>query len=505
MTVRVVRSTVIDAPAEEVWRLLRDFNSHVAWHPAIARSNIEGEEPGDLVGAVRAFTLRDGGFLREQLIALSDSERSLTYCLLEAPVRLDGYVATMSLLPVTDGDGTFLRWSCRFNPPRGQESALALLVGETIYDAGLLALRTRFGDGIRLSEPRSRQPALAVSRQRPPLVSDAGSTATVRCEAIVVEAYGGPDVLVPRIVEVPAPGRGEVRLRQEAIGVNYIDVHCRDGSFDLMPLPGIPGMEAAGVVADIGPGVEHLAVGDRVVYASARTGAYSGFRTIEAASVVRLPPDVPERTAAGIFLKGIMADILARDVHPAKAGEVALVRAAAGGVGLLLSAMLRSMGASVIGVVSKEEKATAARKAGCDHVVVGSETELARAIPSLTGGRGVDVVFDGLGRETFEPSLDLLALRGHLVSFGQTTGPVGELNVDRLAAKSVRLSRPNISHYLGKTEEVEARASRIFAGLRAGALDAAIGAALPLRDAREAHRALEARRTIGALILIPEH
>ena len=505
MTVRVVRSTVIDAPVDEVWRLLRAFNSHADWHPAIARSGIEGEDPGDLVGAVRAFTLRDGGFLREQLIALSDKERSLIYCLLEAPVRLDGYVATMSLLPVTDGDRTFLRWACSFNPPRGQESALALLVGETIYGTGLLALRSRFGQGIRQSEPRPGQPALAVAPDRPPPARHAGSRGRVRCEAIVVEAYGGPDVLVPRIIEVPAPGGGEVRLRHEAIGVNYIDVHCRDGSFDLMPLPGIPGMEAAGVVADLGPGVEHLAIGDRVVYASATTGAYSGFRTMAAASVVRLPRDILERTAAGIFLKGIMADILARDVHRARAGEVALVRAAAGGVGLLLSAMLRSLGATVIGVVSRQEKAAAARKAGCDHVVVGTETELTRAVESLTGGRGVDVVFDGLGRDTFVQSLDLLALRGHLVSFGQTTGPVGELNVDRLAAKSVRLSRPNISHYLGDTEEIEARASRLFAQLRAGTLAASIGAALPLRDAREAHRALEARRNVGALILIPEH
>jgi NADPH:quinone reductase len=263
-------------------------------------------------------------------------------------------------------------------------------------------------------------------------------------------------------------------------------------------------MEAAGVVADLGTDVEHLAVGDRVVYVSATTGAYAGWRTMPAASVVRLPRDIADRTAAGIFLKGIMADILARDVHTAKAGEVALVRAAAGGVGLLLSAMLRSTGASVIGAVSREEKAAAARRAGCDHVVVGSGPELARSVGLLTGGRGVDVVFDGLGRETFEQSLALLARRGHLVSFGQTTGPVGELNVDRLAAKSVRLSRPNIGHYLGDNEEIETRAGRLFSSVRSGALEATLGATFPLREAREAHRALEARRTVGALVLLPQ-
>jgi len=325
----------------------------------------------------------------------------------------------------------------------------------------------------------------------------------MRTEAIVVERHGGPEVLVPRLVDVPPPGPGEVRIRQTAIGVNHIDLHCRAGDIGLMPLPGIPGLEAAGTVLDVGAGVSHLAPGDRVVYACHPPGAYAALRTLAAEPVVRLPADMPEDLAAAFFLKGLMADILVTDVHAPRPGEVALVRAAAGGVGLLLTAMLKARGAVVVGVVGTGAKTAAARRAGCDHVLASGEAGIAEAIRGISGGRGADVVYDGLGGDSFDASLDLLARRGHLVSYGQASGPLGTRNLDRLAARSTRLSRPSLGHYAGRRDELLPRAERLFALARAGILRPEIAARLPLRQAAEAHRRLAGRQTIGALVLLP--
>ncbi len=505
MTTRVARSCVIDAPAVVVWRLLRDFNSHANWHPAVAASHIEAGEPPDLVGAVRAFRLTDGGFLREQLIALSDHDMSLTYCLLEAPIRLDGYVASLRLRPVTDGDRTFLHWECRFEAEAAEADGLARLVGETIYAAGLAALRTRLGReraGSTVSPSTSglRPPAVAYIRpDRHPESMQGSFTAT----AIVVDRYGGPEVMLPRRVDVSPPGSGEVRLRHLAIGVNMVDLHGRAGDFGLAPLPATPGMEAAGVVVDVGRDVGHLATGDRVVYACAPHGAYAEARTMASALVIRLPPDIAPDTAASVFLKGIMADALLHDVHPLQSGETLLVHAAAGGLGLLLCGWARALGATVIGAVSSDAKAAAASKAGCSHVIVTARHDVAATVQQLTRGRGVDVVFDGTGQASFDISFAALGRRGHLVSYGQVSGPVGHRDIDRLVAKSVRLSRPNFLHFAETAEELQLRADRLFAALRQGTVRPVIDQLLPLSDAASAHRLLAARKNIGSVVLIP--
>ena len=405
------------------------------------------------------------------------------------------YVATMRLRPVTDGDRTFIAWECRFDPPPEQAAALSQLVAEAVYDAGFEALRRHF---------RSADTAgLGQRPNRATNASEAAAGAAVATQAIVVRAHGGPEVLAQGTIDVPPPSRGEVRIRQEAIGVNFIDVHCRDGSFGMMALPGVPGVEAAGVVVDVGTGLDRLAQGDRVVYASATTGAYAGYRTLPADEVVLLPPDIPARAAAAFYLKGMMADILATDVHPSRPGEIALVRAAAGGVGLLLVGMLKGRGVTVIGVVSSEAKATAARAAGCDRVIVGTGVQIAEAVAAASGGRGADVVFDGLGRDSFEGSLSLLAMRGHLVAYGQATGPIGTFDIDRLARRSLTLSRPSFGHFAGSPEALEARAARVFAFLRTRPDTLVAVAILPLRNAAEAHRSLASRRSVGSIVLIP--
>ncbi len=505
MIVRVLRSCVIAAPVDAVWPLLRDFNSHDQWHPAVAASHIEGGEPPDHVGAVRAFRLRDGGFLREQLIALSDRDMSLTYCLLEAPVRLDGYVATMRLRRVTEGERTFLQWQSRFDVPPDEAETLTRLIGETIYEVGMAALQARLR---RAPGGSAAAPALL-----PPSVPDVDATRSeprpaissgpLQATAMVIERYGGPEVLTPRLVDVPPPGAGEIRLRHLAIGVNMVDLHGRAGDFGLDLLPAIPGMEAAGVVIDVGPGVAHLAAGDRVVYACSPPGAYAQARTMPAAMVIRLPSDIAPETAAAVFLKGITAELLLHDVHPLRAGETVLVHAAAGGLGLLLCGWGRALGASVIGVVSSEAKAEAAIGAGATHAIVGGRQDVAAAVRELTGGRGVDVVYDGIGRATFEASLASLARRGHFVSHGQVSGPVGPRDIDSLATKSVRLSRPNFVHFTETADALRLRADRLFEALRQGQVRPVIDQRLPLSDAAAAHRRLEARQNIGSIILEP--
>jgi NADPH:quinone reductase-like Zn-dependent oxidoreductase len=502
-TVSLSRSTVIDAPVEVVWHLLRDFNSHAAWHPAIAASRIEAGEAGDVVGAVRAFRLSDGSRLRERLIALSDRHRELTYCLLEAPLPLDDYVATMRLRRVTDGDRTFVQWESRFRPPEDRAEALARLVAGDIYEAGFAALQRHFGTPaarpIRAPEP---MPPERVETAAQPAAA-ARQDGAAESRAILVERYGGPEVMRPVTVRVPPPGPGELRLRHAAIGVNFIDIYCRTGFFSLLQPPGIPGMEAAGTVIDVGLGVAHLRPGDRVVYACEPVGAYAEIRTMPARLMIPLPADIDDETAAAVFLKGLAAEFLLHAIRPVRPGDVVLVHAAAGGMGLLLCQWASALGADVIGTVSNDAKAERALAAGCARVIVYSREDFAAEVLGLTDGRGADVIYDGVGSATFGRSLEALAIRGHLISFGQASGPVGTWDIGAVAVKSATISRPNFSHYTGDPDELRRSADRLFAALRRGDITPTIDSRLPLEQAATAHRRLEGRESVGAIVLVP--
>jgi NADPH:quinone reductase-like Zn-dependent oxidoreductase len=508
MTIRLMRSAVIDAPPAAVWHLLRDFNSHGQWHPAIDASRIEAGESADLVGAVRAFTLRDGSFLREQLIALSDREMSLTYCLLDTPIPLQGYVARMQLRPVTDGDRSFLLWESSFRAPAHRADELRRLVAEGIYEAGLVALQTHFKGARDIAGTLHRATEPEPSRRIPALGDNARrSTEALRAAAIVVAQHGGPEVLQLAEVDIAPHGPGEVRLRQTAIGVNFIDIHCRRGDFGLLQLPGTPGMEAVGFVLDVGPGVTDLGIGDRVVYAGGPIGAYAAVRNMPADVLVPVPAEIDDRLLAASYLKGITADYLLHDVQPIQAGEIILIRAAAGGLGLLLSQMAKALGATVIGVVSDAAKVAAAAEAGCDQVIVHGGNDLPdhliRAVQAMTSGLGARAVFDGGGGASFEESIGCLAIRGHLVSLGQASGPLGARDLDRLTTKSLTLSRPNFAHYSQNRAERRLRAGRLFDLLLRRRLEPSIAACLPLRAAAEAHRSLEGRHSIGSFVLLP--
>ncbi|TGT86044.1 MULTISPECIES: zinc-binding dehydrogenase [unclassified Mesorhizobium] len=502
--VRVCQSTIIDAPIDEVWAILRDFNGHDRWHPAIAFSEIEGSEPVDAVGSVRHFRLNDGGELREQLLALSDKDRRLSYCLLEAPLPLMGYVASLRLKPVTDGDATFWEWRSEFNPPAHRRDELVKLVTEGIYQAGFAAVRAllrRRNAGAPVEARPSPAIVAPTSSASVPLVASRAAAETTH--AIVVERYGGPEELQLRDIALPPPAPGEVRIRHTVIGVNFIDVYCRTGFFDLLRPPGVPGMEAAGIIEAVGPAVSGFSIGDRVAYACPPVGAYSERRNMAPELLVRLSDDISDETAAAGLLKGVAASFLLHDVHAVKRGDIVLIHAAAGGIGQLLVQWARHLGATVIATVSSDDKARIVERLGSHHVVVYSRDNFAEAVMRLTGGRGADVAYDAVGNDTFAGSLAALAVRGHLVSFGQASGPIGNWDIGRFASKSITVSRPNYAHYTDTSEKLGTHVTRFFQALRQGVIRVEAPTHYDLADAARAHRDLEDRRTTGALVLVP--
>jgi NADPH2:quinone reductase len=320
--------------------------------------------------------------------------------------------------------------------------------------------------------------------------------------AIRVEATGGPEVL--RLEEVPAPvaGAGQVVVKIAAAGVNFIDVYHRTGQYRL-PLPFTPGQEAAGVVTAVGPGVTDVTAGDRVAYTNV-LGAYAEYALVPADRVVPLPDGVDAKVAAAAMLQGITAHYLATTVYPLRSGETCLVHAAAGGAGLLLCQIAHMRGARVIGTVSTPEKAALARAAGADDVILYTEQDFEVEVKRLSGGKGVQVVYDSVGRTTFDKGLNVLALRGMMVLFGQSSGAVAPLDPQVLNHKgSLVLTRPTLDHFIATRAELLARAGDVLGWIRAGKLKVRIGLELPLDQAAEAHRRLESRSTTGKVLLVP--
>ena len=319
--------------------------------------------------------------------------------------------------------------------------------------------------------------------------------------AIRIHQTGEPEVL--RIEELPLgrPSQGEVRVRQTAIGVNYVDVYHRSGLYPLALPTGI-GVEAAGVVEEVGPGVVHVRAGDRVAYVSG-PGSYAEARILPGDRIVKLPDDVTDRAAAGAMLKGLTVQALVRRTYPVKAGETVLVHAAAGGVGSIMVQWLKALGATVIATVGNDEKAQRARANGADHVIVYTRERFAERVKDLTGGAGVPVVYDSVGKATFEGSLDCLRPMGLMVTFGNASGPVPPIDVGVLGRKgSLFLTRPTIFGYVARREDLERGAAELFDVIRSRKVRIDVSRTFPLADAAEAHRALEARATTGSLVLL---
>ena len=322
--------------------------------------------------------------------------------------------------------------------------------------------------------------------------------------AIRVDRTGGPDVLQLADVPTPSPGPGEALVRHTASGINYIDVYLRTGLYK-RDLPFIDGQEGAGVVEAVGTGVTAVKPGDRVAYATAPgLGGYADANAVPAEKLVAIPDGIDDQTACALMLQGMTAQYLVSDTFPLRAGHVALVHAAAGGVGSILVQLAKARGATVIATVGTDDKAKLAREAGADHVIVYAEQDFAEATVKLIGEHAVDVAYDSVGKDTWERSLSLLRKRGTLVVYGNASGPMPPIEPQRLAAAgSVYLTRPTLFDYLRTRDELLGRADELFAAVRAGKLHARIGATYPLADAARAHTDLEARKTVGKLLLIP--
>ncbi len=322
-------------------------------------------------------------------------------------------------------------------------------------------------------------------------------------KAIRVHAHGGPEAMQWEDVPTPEPGPGEALVRHEAVGLNYIDVYFRTGLYKAPSMPVTPGMEGAGIVVAVGPGVSDVARGDRVAYAGGPVGAYATERVLPADRLLKLPAAIDTRTAAAMMLQGMTAQYLIRRTHRVAAGETILVHAAAGGVGLILCQWARHLGATVIGIVSTEEKAALARDNGAAHTIIGYG-DLPAQVKRITGGAMVPVVYDSIGRDTFAASLDCLAPLGLMVSYGSASGPVPPVDVGQLGAKgSLFLTRPSLANYTAKRADLERSAADLFDVVTSGAVRIRVAQTFPLKDAAEAHRALEGRRTTGSTVLLP--
>jgi len=322
--------------------------------------------------------------------------------------------------------------------------------------------------------------------------------------AIRIHQNGGPDVLRWEALDVPAPGPGEVRLRQTAVGLNYIDVYFRTGLYAAPTMPFTPGLEGAGVVEATGEGVTTLKVGDRVAYASAPIGAYAEARLMPSDRLVKVPDGISDQQAAAMMLQGMTTQYLVRRTYKVQAGETILVHAAAGGVGLMLCQWAKHLGATVIGTVGSAAKGKLAKKAGAKHIILYNEEDFVERVNKITKGKKCDVVYDGVGKATFPGSLDCLRPLGTFVSYGSASGPVDSFNIGLLTQKgSLFATRPTLFNYIAKREDLDAMAKDLFKAVKSGAVVIPIHARYALADVAEAHRALESRETTGAAILIP--
>lgn len=322
-------------------------------------------------------------------------------------------------------------------------------------------------------------------------------------KAIRMASNGGPEVLEYVDVEVGEPGPGEARIRHGAIGLNYIDVYFRTGEYP-QSLPAGIGMEGAGTVEAIGAGVAHLKVGDRVAYASRPLGAYAEARVMPADVLVKLPEAISFETGAAMMLQGLTVQYLFRSTFPLKGGETILFHAAAGGVGLIACQWARALGVTMIGTVGSDEKAALAKEHGCTHTINYKTENFVERVKQLTNGKGVPVVYDSIGKDTFIGSLDCLAPRGLMVSFGSASGPVPPFSLKELNSRgSLYVTRPTLFSYAATRSDLEAMAAELFAMVESGKVNIPVNQRYPLKDAAQAHRDLEARKTTGSTILLP--
>ncbi|XP_059460899.1 uncharacterized protein LOC132190038 [Corylus avellana] len=345
-------------------------------------------------------------------------------------------------------------------------------------------------------------PSTRATRRIPP-VRASSSAVPKMVKAIRIHELGGPEVLKWEDVEMGEPEEGEIRVKNKAIGLNFIDVYFRKGVYKAAAFPFTPGMEAVGVVTAVGPGLTGRQVGDLVAYAGSPMGSYSEEQILPANNVVPVPPSIDPIIAASVMLKGMTAQYLLRRCFKVEPGHTILVHAAAGGVGSLLCQWANALGATVIGAVSTKEKAAQAKDDGCHHVIIYKEEDFVARVNEITSGNGVDVVYDSVGKDTFQGSLACLKTRGYMVSFGQSSGTPDPVPLSALSVKSLFLTRPTLMQYNTTRDELLETAGELFANVTSGVLKVRVNHTYPLSQAAQAHADLENRKTTGSVVLIP--
>ncbi len=494
MKITVIRSAVIDAPIDRVWAVLRDFRGHDRWHPAVAGSRMENDVGGDVVGGVRRIRLTDGAELREQLLRHSDREYTFTSCILDSPLPLMEYVATVRLKPVTDGNQTF--WDCRaqFRAPDDRAPELENLVGRQVFETGFMGLRTFLAEQAPLPGPQPPEPATAAAA--------AVGGEHLPAKAVVVTTAGDPEVMCLSNVTVSVPGPRQVRIRQTAVAVNYLDLKHRRGASAGFDLPGTPGVEGVGKIIDVGEQVNGLFAGDRVAYLSRTPGAYADIRCIDADACLLLPDGISDMDASTL-LKGVTAALLLSRVFRAASGATILIQAVSGGLGHLLSQWAKSMGLTVIGTVSTAEKARFSRDRGCDYpMVVADDTPLTAEVMRITNGRGVDYWVHSCGAHGFDSALACLSRCGHCAVIGDRDGQAIPLDVNVLQQRSLTVSAPVCFDYFDDRPYLQRLAHQLFAKIQSRVIIPAVEA-FPLSRAAEAHHRIESRQNMGAVVLTP--
>ena len=497
MKISVIRSAVIDAPIDQVWGVLRNFDGMESWHPAVSACRMENDVGGDVVGGVRVLNLADGIELREQLLRHSDLEYTFSCCILDASVPLFDYTATVRLKPVTDGNRTLWDWRARFRAPADRATELENMVGRQIYEAGFTGLR-KFLAGETASPP-SPPP----SHEEPTESASTVGSGDLISRAVVVSATGDPEVMSLSEVTVPAPGPEQVRLRQTVIAINYEDIKHRRGISEGLDLPGTPGLEGVGEVIDVGKQVNGIFPGDRIAYMSRTPGAYAAIYCIDADACIPLAPGISDNEASTL-LKGVTAGLLLSRVFRAAPNATILIQSVSGGVGHLLSQWAKSMNLTVIGTASTIEKAKFSRDHGCDYpIVVDDDSKLPAEVMRITRGRGVDYWVHSSGARGLDTAFACLAGCGHCAVIGDRDGESVSLNVNVLKDRSLTVSAPVCFDYFSDRTYMQRLAHHLFSKIQSRAIVPAIES-YPLSQAAEAHHRIEDRRNMGAVVLTPE-
>jgi NADPH:quinone reductase-like Zn-dependent oxidoreductase len=432
--------------------------------------------------------------MREQLLSHSDREYTFTYCILDSPLPLFDYMATVRLKPVTDGNQTFWDWRSKFRVPEDRAAELENLLSHQVYETGFRGLRSFLTDQTALPRPPAPEEATAV-------VAAVGGE-HLPSRAVMVTATGGPEVMSLSDVTVSAPGPKQVRIRQSAIAVNYLDLKHRRGIDPGFDLPGTPGMEGVGEIIDVGEQVHGLFPGDRVAYLSRTPGAYTDIRCIDAGACIPLP-DAVSNIDASTLLKGVTAALLLSRVFSVAPGATILIQTVSGGVGHLLSQWAKSMDLTVIGTVSTTEKAKFSRDCGCDYpIVVADDTPLAAEVMRITNGRGVDYWVHSSGADGLDTAVACLSLCGHCAVIGDRDGQSIPLDVNVLKQRSLTVSAPVCFDYFDDRPYLQRLAHKLFAKIQSHMIIPAIEA-FPLSQATEAHNRIESRQNMGAVVLTP--